>query len=145
MNEPAELSPEKCEELLRASIVGRVAFGTADGPRITPVNYVTAGDAVVFRTAPESELGRHAGGSRLAFEIDHFDYETHTGWSVMVQGRAEVVTDPAEVRRLKQVWAPRPWAEGSRNLYVRIPWTELSGRSLGGNLSTPVRRVVTAS
>jgi len=144
VNEPAELSPEKCEELLRASIVGRVAFGTADGPRITPVNYVTAGDAVVFRTAPESELGRHAGGSRLAFEIDHFDYDDHKGWSVVAFGTGELVDDVAELAAATPFWNPKPWAGGGRVLYVRLPWTRLTGRRTGGGWThdneVPVRR-----
>ena len=28
-------------------------------------------------------------------------------------------------------WDPRPWAGGSRLLYLRLPWRELTGRRLG--------------
>ena len=59
--------------------------------------------------------------------------------------RLEVVSDPEEVRRLRRIWAPRPWADGDRDLLLRVPWTEVSGRCVGGNLRTPVQRVVTAS
>ena len=139
-----ELSFEECRRLLESGVMGRIALTTPSGPHIVPVNYAVAEEAVLVTTSPYSALGTYGPQQLVAFEVDWFDYEHHTGWSVAVQGRAEVVHDPAEVRRLRQVWAPRPWADGSRNLMLRIPWTELSGRSLGGDLTTPVRRVVTA-
>jgi len=144
VDEPVELPREKCEELLRASIVGRVAFGTADGPRIAPVNYVTVGEAVVFRTSPGSELGRHAAGSPLAFEIDHLDYDDHKGWSVVALGTGEVVDDLDDLSATTPFWNPKPWARGSRGLYVRLAWTQLTGRRTGGGWThaneLPVRR-----
>ena len=42
MSELSVLSSAKCEELLRAAIVGRVAYNTEEGPQIVPVNYTTA-------------------------------------------------------------------------------------------------------
>ena len=142
MSVPRELSFEECARLLRAGVVGRIAMVTPQGPHIIPVNYAAVEESIVVATSPYSALGTYGDSSVLAFEVDHFDYENHTGWSVAVRGRASAITDAAELRRLKQVWAPRPWAEGSRHLHLRIPWTELSGRSLGGNLSTPVNRMV---
>ena len=142
---PRELAFDECARLLRAGVVGRVALMTPGGPLIVPLNYAVVDEAIYVATSPYSALGTYGARSLVAFEVDHFDHETHTGWSVAVRGRAEALTDPAEVQRLKQVWAPRPWADGSRNLHLRIPWTELSGRSLGGNLSTPVNRVTAAS
>jgi nitroimidazol reductase NimA-like FMN-containing flavoprotein (pyridoxamine 5'-phosphate oxidase superfamily) len=140
-----ELAFDECVRLLRAGVVGRVAITTPDGPHIIPINYSVVDDAIVVATSPYSALGTYGDGIVVAFEIDRFDYETHTGWSVVVRGRAQAVTDPDELRRLKQLWAPHPWADGTRNLHIRIPWTEVSGRSLGGDVTTSVRRVVTAS
>ena len=140
-----ELAFDECVRLLQAGVMGRVALTTPGGPQIVPVNYAAVEESILVATSPYSALGTYGPHQLVAFEVDHFDYENHTGWSVVVQGRAEVVTDPAELRRLRAIWAPRPWADGARNLHLRIPWTELSGRSLGGNLTTPVHRVVTAS
>jgi len=139
-----QLAFDECVHLLHAGVVGRVAITTPDGPRILPMNYSVAEESVLLATSPYSALGTYGDGSLVAFEVDRFDYETHTGWSVVVRGRAEAVADPDELRRLRRAWAPRPWADGSRNLYLRIPWTEVSGRSLGNDTSTPVRRVVGA-
>ena len=141
-----ELSGEECRELLEGGVVGRVAMATPVGPRITQVNYAVHGDAIVFRTAPYSELSTYGWNVELAFEIDHLDYETHLGWSVVAVGRAHVVDDPDEVQRIRAHWDPRPWAPGSRNLYVRLTWRELSGVRLGNdwNRATmqPHRRTV---
>jgi nitroimidazol reductase NimA-like FMN-containing flavoprotein (pyridoxamine 5'-phosphate oxidase superfamily) len=144
MPHPRELAFDECVRLLESGVMGRVALTTPGGPHIVPVNYAVVEESVLVATSPYSALGTYGPRQPVAFEVDHFDYENHTGWSVAVHGRAEVVADPVEVRRLKAIWAPRPWADGSRNLLLRIPWTELSGRSVGGSLKTPVRRVVTA-
>jgi nitroimidazol reductase NimA-like FMN-containing flavoprotein (pyridoxamine 5'-phosphate oxidase superfamily) len=121
-------------------------MATPIGPRIVPVNYSLHGDAIVFRTTPYSKLSTYGWNADLAFEVDSFDRETHEGWSVVAIGRAHVVDDPDEVQRIRQGWEPRPWAAGSRNLYVMLPWRELSGVRLGENWThqsmMPVRRTV---
>lgn len=142
MSLPRELGFDECVRRLRAGVVGRVALATPDGPQIIPVNYSIVDDAIIVATSPYSALATYGAQGIVAFEIDHFDYEHHAGWSVLVRGRADVVTDPHEVQRLKQVWAPRPWADGARNLHVRIPWSEVSGRQVGEETGTPVHRVV---
>jgi nitroimidazol reductase NimA-like FMN-containing flavoprotein (pyridoxamine 5'-phosphate oxidase superfamily) len=146
MNEPFELSTEECRELLSAGLVGRVAVCTPVGPHVVPVNYAVVDDAVVLRTSPYSVLGSHARGSILAFEIDQFDYERQRGWSVVARGRAEVVTTAEELKHIRSVWDPHAWASGQRNLYVRVRWSELTGRRLGPGWQPtndlPVRRVV---
>ena len=146
MNEPFDLSPDECRELLCAGLVGRIAMCTPVGPHIVPVNYGVVDDSVVLRTSPYSVLGTHARGSTLALEIDSFDYERQRGWSVVARGRAEVVTSAADLNHVRTVWEPNAWAAGQRNLYLRIPWSDLSGRRLGPGWNAadalPVRRAV---
>jgi len=145
MTEPEPLPYDKCLELLRAAIVGRVAFNVPEGPRIIPVNYTTVGDAIIFRTTPYSLLGTHADRAPMAFEIDQIDYADHKGWSVVATGTAELVEDVSALADEGPLWDPKPWAGGaSRLLYVRLPWNELTGRRLGGGWTRenelPVRR-----
>ena len=144
MPELLELSPQECLTLLRAGVAGRIAVSTPDGPHIIPVNYSVVDDAVVVRTSPYSLLGTHGRNTVLAFEIDYFDHAYQHGWSVMARGRSEVVTDPADVEHIRSTWEPRPWATGARNLYLRSPWSELSGRRLGTGwsmqMASPVLR-----
>jgi nitroimidazol reductase NimA-like FMN-containing flavoprotein (pyridoxamine 5'-phosphate oxidase superfamily) len=116
------------------------------GPHIVPVNYSVVDDAAIIRTTPYSVLGSQARGSLLALEVDQFDYERHHGWSVVVRGRCAVITDAAELEHVRQTWNPEAWASGSRNLYLRLPWSEVSGRRLGEGwdpvAGLPVRRVI---
>jgi nitroimidazol reductase NimA-like FMN-containing flavoprotein (pyridoxamine 5'-phosphate oxidase superfamily) len=143
--EPFELSREECRELLSAGLVGRVAVCTPIGPHIIPVNYSVVEETVIVRTTPYSVLGSHARGSILALEVDHFDYDRHRGWSVLARGRADIVTGAEELQQIKQRWEPRAWAGGTRNLFLRLRWTELSGRRLGAGWhpvdELPVRHV----
>ena len=146
MNEPFELSADECRELLSAGLVGRAAVCTPLGPHVVPVNYAVVDDSVVVRTSPYSVLGSHARGSILAVEVDQFDYERQRGWSVVARGRADAVTGAVDLNHIKQVWDPREWASGQRNLYLRVRWSELTGRRLGPGWdpteSLPVRRVI---
>jgi nitroimidazol reductase NimA-like FMN-containing flavoprotein (pyridoxamine 5'-phosphate oxidase superfamily) len=144
MDEPVELSYAKCRDLLASGVFGRVALCTPSGPRIFPVNYSVVSEAVVFRTSAYGMVANHDWSSPLAFEVDHVDYADHKGWSVVAIGPAERVDDPDELDRIKRTWDPRPWAGGSRPLYVKLAWDELTGRRLGSGWTheneLPVRR-----
>jgi hypothetical protein len=63
----------------------------------------------------------------------------------VVRGRAAAVEDAEELHALVRL-LPRPWASGSRTLYLRIPLTEVTGRRLGDGWdleeSLPVRRTM---
>ena len=146
MPESRELSTSECEALLRAGVGGRVALSTPTGPQIFPVNYAVVDGHVLLRTTPYSLLGTHGRGAVLAFEVDQFDHARQRGWSVVVRGRAEVVSDPDELDHIRRTWEPHPWASGVRSLFLRIPATEVSGRQLGSGwdpmADLPVRRVI---
>jgi hypothetical protein len=131
MAELRELSYAECRGLLVRQRAGRVAVSTPDGPHIVPLNYSVVDESIVFRTTPFSVLATYARNAKLAFEVDHFRDEQQLGWSVVARGRADVVTDPAELDRIRKVAPPAPWADGARNLYFRLGWQELSGRALG--------------
>lgn len=146
MTEPRELSTQDCERLLRGGVVGRVAVSTPDGPHIIPLNYSVVDDTIVFRTTPYSLLGTYGRNALLAFEVDYFDYADHRGWSVVARGRGNTVSDPEQIQHIRDVWPPRPWADGSRNLYFTLRWSELSGRRVGAGWTAeneaPVQRLV---
>lgn len=126
-----ELSYHDCERLLQAGVAGRAAVCTPAGPHIVPVNYWWLDRSVVLRTTPYSTLGTYGRGAVLAFEVDHFDPATQHGWSVVARGRAESVTDQMELNELREASRAGSWAEGTRNLYLRLRYTELTGRQLG--------------
>jgi len=144
MPESIDLTHDECLQLLRGGVAGRMAICTPTGPYIVPVNYAVLDDAVVIRTSPYSLLGTYGRSTTLAFEVDWFDHERQRGWSVVARGRGDVVTDARDLERIRGDRDPRPWAGGGRNLYLRLRWTELTGRRLGDSWdlvdSMPVRR-----
>ncbi len=144
MEEPAEMSYATCRELLGGGVFGRVAVCTPAGPRILPVNYSVVSEAIVFRTTEGGVVATHGIGTQITFEVDYVDYADHKGWSVMGNGVGQLVEDPEELARIRRTWDPRPWAGGSRPLYVKLAWDDLSGRRLGQGWTRenemPVRR-----
>jgi nitroimidazol reductase NimA-like FMN-containing flavoprotein (pyridoxamine 5'-phosphate oxidase superfamily) len=142
-----ELRYSECEALLRAGVTGRVAFVEDGGrPVIVPVNYAVVDNAIVIRTSPYGLLGMHARGTAMAFEVDQFDYTNHRGWSVLARGTSKVIKVETEIEEIRRVWEPQPWAGGSRTLWVRLRWDELTGRRIGEGWDplqgTPVRRAL---
>lgn len=137
MSPITELDPKECMTLLRTGQLARVAIATAMGPRIIPVNYRVHGDDIVFRTTPYSLLGTYAGDSELAVEVDHIDERAHQGWSVVALGKAQRVDDIDEMTRIWMRGDPEPWADGSRNVYLRLFVREVSGRKVGGDVPAP--------
>ncbi|MFF7640927.1 pyridoxamine 5'-phosphate oxidase family protein [Streptomyces canus] len=124
-----DLSPEECRDLLSTHGVGRVAVSTPQGPAVVPVNYEVVNDAIVFRTGPDSAPAR-AVASEVAFEVDHVDDAMSQGWSVLVVGPARVVTEPDVVRQLVDRAHTMPWAGGTREMWVSIEPTRLTGRRI---------------
>ena len=133
MSEPTVLTYDKCRELLASKVVGRAAVCTPTGPRIFPVNYAVVDDTIVFRTTAYSVLGTYAWNTQLAFEVEEIDETERAGWSVVALGRGAIVEDPKELAEIRSAADPTPWAGGMRYLYVRMRWSELSGRQIGNS------------
>jgi nitroimidazol reductase NimA-like FMN-containing flavoprotein (pyridoxamine 5'-phosphate oxidase superfamily) len=123
---------DECLRRLAGDEIGRLAVSDGGTPTIFPVNYRMDGDAVVFRTAPGTKLDRGPRG-RASFEIDEFDREHRTGWSVVVVGRLEEITH-YEVRTLERLRGlpVDPWAEGERSHWMRLVPSRITGRRVGG-------------
>ncbi len=123
------LSPAECFGLLELGGIGRVGFAAADGIMMLPVNFAVTEKAIIFRTAPDTLLAVYGNG-QVSFEVDHLDEVLHAGWSVLVQGRAHLVTGERDVKRLEDRTRLQPWAGGARDVYVRIAPTRISGRCI---------------
>ncbi|MGL5809991.1 MAG: pyridoxamine 5'-phosphate oxidase family protein [Nocardioides sp.] len=124
-----ELTEAECWDLLSSRPVGRIAFdeGSA-GLAVLPVNYVVGERTIRFRTAPQSTIGLHVRGRRVAFEVDEIDEYTRSGWSVLVRGRAEFVDQVGPPGRAGE--APSPWPSDYRPLLVEITPLLVTGRRL---------------
>ena len=145
---------DECLRLLASVPVGRVGF-VADGEVVVlPVNHIVDGQDVIFRTAYGSKAAAAEGQDRAAFEADHYNEQTRSGWSVLFNGRAEVVESEADIQRLSLSLSRLgvfPWVTAVRHpVWIRIRPTSVSGRQtpgtrwasqIGGTYSQPPEAV----
>ena len=128
------LSRRECLTLLRAQRVGRVVFSERALPAVLPVSYAVLGENIVLATTSGSRLARAALGGVLAFEVDHLDPDTRTGWSVVVTGLARHVVEPVEQSRVLSVLDS--WGPGRLDLLLRLPSTVVTGRRIEAEVAT---------
>jgi hypothetical protein len=126
-----DMSPSECRARLADHQVGRAAVVTPDGPHIIPVNYALVDETIVFRTSPFTLLAAHGKNANIAFEVDDLDHVGKKGWSVLVRGRSEPVFDSRAIAHIRQIWEPVPWAGGTRNLFIRLTPSDITGRRIG--------------
>ncbi len=121
------LSRAQCLRLLRRRTIGRVVLTVEGLPAAFPVNYALLDDDVVFRSAAGAKLSAAFDGALVGFEVDRVDPVLHGGWSVLVRGRASIVSDPEELAKAGRL-ALRLTAPGDRPFYVRIRSETVTGR-----------------
>lgn len=128
VNELRPLTRHECLRLLRSAEIGRLGFSEHALPSIRPVNFALHGDDIIVRTTAGGAISKVA-GAVVAFEVDEIDAVTHSGWSVVVIGKAEPVT---EIDALVSLADPtrRPWAPGERSCFLRIRAEIVSGRRI---------------
>ncbi len=127
--------PRQMEELSRAEslrLLGTVSFGrvgfTVRGMQaIRPVNHLMEGERVIIRTREWSDLVAVAsgGGATVAYEADYIDTELHLGWSVIVRGQLQAVSDADEAARYRDRLSS--WAPGRRDDVLFIEPVFVSG------------------
>jgi hypothetical protein len=123
------LGRDECVELLGSRRFGRFAYvESARALDVVPVNYVCRADgSVVFRSGPGPKLSAADRRDVVAFQVDDIDEDSHTGWSVLVVGRARRLSH-GEVSELSDL--PQPWANGPRYQFVLVQPTRIEGRRL---------------
>jgi nitroimidazol reductase NimA-like FMN-containing flavoprotein (pyridoxamine 5'-phosphate oxidase superfamily) len=123
------LTREQCICLLPTVPIGRLFYTVRALPAVAPVNFVLDGHDIVIRVGYGSSLAAAIRGSIVAFEVDEFDFDLRTGWSVTVTGPAREELDDRELSRLRGL-PLQPWAEGPRDHVIRIPLEIVNGRRL---------------
>ncbi|WP_421119654.1 pyridoxamine 5'-phosphate oxidase family protein [Aquihabitans daechungensis] len=122
------LTETECFERLRLTPFGRVALSSGALPVIFPIHFALMDRNPVFRTDPGTKLMAASNGQVLCLEIDEIHPVLHTGWSVLVTGRADVLTDSDDLLAARRL-PLRPWT-GDGNAYVRIDAALVSGREI---------------
>ncbi|MFD8598923.1 helix-turn-helix domain-containing protein [Kitasatospora sp. NPDC059646] len=116
-----ELTETECWTRLGSNGLGRLARTGPDGPVVRPVGYLVHDRTVLYRTSPDGVLAPGPGGD-AAFEVDRADTGLGEGWSVLMIGPLEYVTEPALLAEL-----PQPPAHGR---WVRLTPGTVTGRSI---------------
>ncbi len=122
------MAPLDAMALMATAAVARVVFTAGALPAVVPVTFAVHDGRVVLRTTSGTRLAAAAAGGVLSVQADDVDPVARSGWSVVVTGVAELVTDALEqavIRGLVQ-----PWAPGQHDVYVRVPPTVVAGRRI---------------
>lgn len=126
------MSADECWALIRETPIGRVAFVHEGGPVVLPVSFGVIGHQIAFRSARGAKLGAASMNRPVAFEVDRWDADSRSGWSVLVEGMADTVYEADEVAALEALgvlrWTPQPFTTD----WVRILPTNISGRRTSG-------------
>lgn len=122
------LTRDECLDLIATATLGRVGLTSGALPVVLPVNFRLLGDRIFIRTGHGTKLDAAVSDAVVAFEVDDFDPMDHTGWSVMITGRASEV-DPEAEPVLDREILPR-WAPQGNGRVISISTELVSGRRI---------------
>lgn len=123
------LSNEECYRLLETQRIGRLGVIVEHYPLILPVNYAMDRQTIVLRFTEGTKFVA-ANHANVTFEIDQIDQAARRGWSVLVQGLAEEVTDRHREEVIERTLASgvEPWAPIEHGHWMRLIPHAISGR-----------------
>lgn len=121
-----DLTEDESWEFLGMQPVGRLATAAAGEPEIYPLNFAASNRRIFVRTAPGSKLASVAVDGRIAFEVDQMGPEL--AYSVVVKGTAEILDDDADIVDAEATGLMTYQDEESKDVWLRITPTEISGR-----------------
>lgn len=101
-----ELPPVTALRHLGSVPIGRIVFTAHALPAIRPVNHVLVDGDVVLRCHAGAAL-LDAIGQVVAYEADAIDPDSNAGWSVIVTGKAEEITDADERAHYERLLDPQ--------------------------------------
>jgi uncharacterized protein len=126
-----DIHPDACADLLASSTLGRLGVIVDGRPEIFPVNHVydRQTGCVAFPTNGRTKLHAALDWPWVAFEVDGLERDGGAGWSVLVVGRAETITDPEDITRVAQNRHVL-WAGGEAVTWIRIVPSKMTGRRI---------------
>ena len=124
------LTPEECTDRLAASPVGRLAFVDRGEPMVLPVTIGMWGGSIVFSTDAGSKLNAAIMNQPVAIEVDQWDADERSGWSVLAKGIAMTVDDGREIASLDRLGVTSWVRPGQPKTWVRVLPNEITGRQV---------------
>ncbi len=133
-----ELTKPQCLELMSTVQIGRLVFVHHALPAIRPVNHLVEHETIVIRATVGSAITEEVmighRGLVVAYEADAIDTARQLGWSVIVIGTAELVTDRLAAERYRSLI--EPWVAGPADEVITISAEMVHGyRMVPGRLS----------
>lgn len=128
----APMDLNECWERLASQPLGRLAICVDGKPHLVPINHLVRAREIMFvsvaGTTTHATLAQP--GLPAVLEVDHYDTDTDTGWSVVVAGELAVVDDDIEHARLELYGRPR-WISGRHQCrWLRLVPNHVAGRHL---------------
>jgi hypothetical protein len=133
------LTGVECWALLATRSIGRLCSSRDGLPDNSPVNFVVLADHLHFRTSADigipTDYLEHA-----ALQVDDVDEGVRSRWTILLNGAATRVEDPAILDALWGDPMDGPGAPGQRDLFFELAPTFVRGRRLGTTrLCSPAR------
>lgn len=126
-----DIPEEECWSRLTHAVVGRLGVVIENKPEVFPVCHVYVDGYITFPTNEGTKMHAALQWPWVCFEVDMVDPEGVTGWSVMVSGHAEEITDPAAIERAASIRTV-PWRTEHTLRWIRIVPTQVTGRRIDG-------------
>ena len=121
----AVLTEAESWDLLRGVSLGRLVITVTGWTEIFPVNFVVQKNTLLFRTSEGTKLLTTALNEYVVFEAD--DHNVAEGWSVIVRGKARVLSTWAELTEARSAGL-YPWIATQKERFVRITPHSVTGR-----------------
>lgn len=121
----SELTESESWDLLGSVSLGRLVTTVNGWTEIFPVNFVVQKNTLLFRTAEGTKLLTAALNEYVIFEAD--DHNVAEGWSVIVRGKARLLSTSAEVAEAERAGL-YPWVATQKDRFVRIVPKTMTGR-----------------
>lgn len=121
VRELAAVDEAEALRLLASVEYGRIVFTQNALPAIRPVNHLVDNGTIVIRSRLSAAVSTEVDVQRpsvVAYEADVIDPAVRLGWTVVVTGWANPVTDPDDVARLQA--ALSPWVNMTMDTIIRI-------------------------
>ena len=90
-----ELNEDEATKLLATQTLGRLVERVGQRIEIFPINFVSDGRRLVFRTAPGTKLAGLVAADEIVLETDHVGEKS--AWSVVVRGKARILEGEADI------------------------------------------------
>jgi nitroimidazol reductase NimA-like FMN-containing flavoprotein (pyridoxamine 5'-phosphate oxidase superfamily) len=132
------IGERECRELLAGCTLGRIGVVVEGRPEIFPVSYAYDAErgSVMFPTNPRTKLRAALNWPWVAFEIDGLADDGTSGWSVLMVGTAEEITDPREIDTATAKRVVH-WRTGAETRWLRIIPSTVSGRRISSTRDDP--------